>query len=322
MVSRPKNVMQIQYDPRLVEEAVFQACRQDCRLESELHAKIDPLYNSLGSRAAGQKFIEVYAAFFEKLKLGSTLSTLMGERPLIEKHVGRCVIRDAARTKNESAELFVKQTDQPVGPADRSLIIQVCPQSLLSPNRVVARFRRDFLHVSDMLAEEFSYKSEALDGLPARQNLIRDRYRVLWDIFVQGRLTRDDVAEESFTLRLRTMFDRVFERQAADLRPVFDRVFGDHELTHLQLLDWAIHPTTLFNEGSASLPARARQSPGEECPLCGFPTHDWFQFPTGDSHSVIDAICASHPKWQPESGACRQCAEIYTSVTQKADCNK
>lgn len=256
MVSRPKNVMQIQYDPRLVEEAVFQACRQDRRLESELHAEIDPLYDSLDSRAGAQKFIEVYAAFFEKLKLGSTLATLMAERPLIKKHVGRCVICDAARTKNESAELFVKQTDQSTSPADRSLIIQVCPQSLLSPRRVVARFRRDFLHVFDMLAEQFSYKPEALDGLPARQNLVRDRYRVLWDIFVQGRLTRDGVAEESFTLRLRTMFDRVFERQATDLHTVFDRVFRDAGLTHRQLLDWAIHPTALFNEGSVSLPAR------------------------------------------------------------------
>lgn len=322
MVSRPKNVMQVQYDPRLVEETVFLACRQDRQLESEFHARIDPLYDSLGSRASAQKFIEVYAAFFETLKLGSTLATLMAERPLIETHVGRCVIRDAARTKNESAELFVKQGEQPTTPADRSLIIQVCPQSLLSPNRVVARFRRDFLHVSDMLAEQFSYKPEALDGLPARQNLIRDRYRVLWDIFVQGRLTREGVAEESFTSRLHTMFDRVFERQAPDLRTVFDRVFRDHGLAHRQLLDWAIHPTTLFNEGSVSLPTRERQSPGEECPLCGFPTHDWFQFPTDDSHSVIDAICSAHPKWRPASGACRQCAEIYTSVKPKADCNK
>ena len=281
-----------------------------------------PLYNSLGSRTSAQKFIEIHATFFERLKLGSTLSTLLAQRPLIEKHVHRCVIRDAARTKNESAELFVKQSEQPTSPTDRTLIVQVCPQSLISPRRVVARFRRDFLHISDMLAERFSYKPEALEGLQARQNLIRDRYRVLWDIFVQGRLTHDGFAEESYTLRLRTMFERVFESQAAELRAVFDRVFDDQGLTHRQLLDWAIDPTMLFNEGSVSRPTRKRQSPGEECPLCGFPTHDWFEFPTDDSRSVVDAIRSSHPQWRPDSGACRQCAEIYTSVKPKAGCNQ
>ncbi len=92
----------------------------------------------------------------------------------------------------------------------------------------------------------------------------------------------------------------------------------DAQIRFLQLLDWAIDPTTLFNEGSVSRPARKRQSPGEDCPLCGFPTHDWFEFPADDSHSVVDAIRVSHPAWRPESGACRQCAEMYTSVKPKA----
>jgi len=306
--------MQIEYDPKLIEQAVFLACRQDRQMESKLHAATDPLYTLTDRRAAEAKFQEVYAGFFTSLELDSILTTLLSERPLIEMHVGRCIVHQAVRRKDESAELFVKETGRSTDPNTRTLIICLCPASLIAPDGLAYWLRRELLHTSDMLDERFAYRSEALDGLPARQNLIRDHYRVLWDIFVQGRLSREGNAEETYTRRLSAMFQKAFSDHEGDWPAVFQRVFRDPGLTHRQLLDWAGQPETLFDEQSARQQAPTRPSPGGECPLCGFPTYDWFGFQTDRADSLAEAILASRPDWHRQSGACRQCAEIYAAV--------
>jgi len=306
--------MQIEYDPQLIEQAVFLACRQDRPMESKLHAATDPLYTLADHRAAEAKFQEVYATFFTDLELGSILTTLLAERPLIEQHVGRCIVHQAVQSKDESAELFVKNAGPSANPSTRTLIIRLCPASLLAPDDLALWLRRELLHVSDMLDERFAYHREALDGLPARQNLMRDRYSVLWDVFAQSRLSREGNAEQSYTRRLSAMFQKAFSGHGGDWQGVFQRVFRDPGLTHRRLLDWAGKPETLFGEQSAPQQGPTRPSPGGECPLCGFPTYDWFGFETGGADSLAEAIRSSRPDWQRRSGACRQCAEIYAAV--------
>ncbi len=64
----------------------------------------------------------------------------------------------------------------------------------------------------------------------------------------------------------------------------------------------------------AAASGRLRASgPGSDCPLCGFPTFDWFDFNGGTEIDPIRAIERRHPDWTPTSGACRQCAELYAS---------
>ncbi len=43
--------MQIEYDPGLIEQAVFLASQEDRQLECELHAAVDPLYELPEGRA-------------------------------------------------------------------------------------------------------------------------------------------------------------------------------------------------------------------------------------------------------------------------------
>lgn len=308
--------MRIEYDPKLVEQTVFLACRRDRQLESELHDVIDPLYASSDDRVNEKKFQEAYAAFFSRLQLDSSVLALLDERPLIARHVGRCIVREAARRKQESAELFLRQSEQDATPSDRTLIIQVCPRSLLESDHLEYWMRRDLLHVSDMLDAHFSYRREALNGLPAQQNLVRDRYRVLWDIHVQGRLNLEGMAEESYTHRLQAQFEKVFSEPATEPHATFDRVFRETSLTHARLIDWATQPDALFGDESVASPMSTKRNPGGQCPLCGFPTYDWFPFEGDDTDPIAEAIRSSHPRWNHQSGACRQCAEIYVIVNK------
>ncbi|MFQ5502950.1 MAG: hypothetical protein ACE5EQ_11735 [Phycisphaerae bacterium] len=309
--------MRIEYDPTLIEQTVFLACRRDRRLESELHAVIDPLYAAPSGREDEKKFHDAYAAFFSRLQLDASLLLLLAERPLIDRHVGRCIVREAARRKHESAEMFLRQAEQDATPADRTLIIQLCPLSFLDSGCIEYWMRRDLLHVSDMLDDRFSYRREVMNGLPAQQNLLRDRYRVLWDIYVQGRLTLEGRAEESYTRRLRSMFDKVFNESAAESYTAFDRVFRETGLTHARLIDWAAQPNTLFHDPYADPPETTQRNPGGRCPLCGFPTYDWFRFEDNGADPIEDVIHSSFPDWNRQNGACRQCAEIYSNIKNR-----
>ena len=309
--------MKTDYDPVLVEQAVFLAVRKNASLERELHRATEPLYEMPPGEARETRFHEIYAAFFSRLGLDSIVSTLLAEpdcHDLFEEGLGRCVVRRAAHAKAESAELFVRPSDGTTTRSDRTLIIQVQPQSLLDHDHLVLLMRRELLHVADMLDERFGYHPEAIEGLAARQNLIRDRYRVLWDIYVEGRLCRRGVGDERMAKRLETLFDRAFALRGTDAdRAAFVHVYRAGHLTHDRLLAWAGSPETLLTAAAEPSPGSPRR-PGEACPLCGFPTYDWLPLEDACVAHLVAAIHAQYPAWRRELGVCRQCAELHAAA--------
>jgi hypothetical protein len=306
-------MLSIEYDHDLVEQTTFLAARRDKRLERDLHLDIDSLYEISDEELRRRKFEAVFRGFFTKFGLNRVIADLIAEAPLVGERVGRYVAREALREKDESAELFVRDTDAGATPSERTLVIQVCPQSLIDPERFAPRLRRELLHVADMLDERFGYVREGIAGLPARQNLVRDRYRVLWDIYIEGRLDREGRSDAAMARSLRGAFNQAFSGRAPHAYDrAFSQVFDTPVLTHRRLLDWAHDPGGLFDKEAKSLPPM-RQSSGERCPLCGFPTHDWFEFSEDGNGSVASRIERDHANWSAESGACRQCAEIYAA---------
>ncbi len=305
----------VEYDSTFIEQATLLAARRSDRFEGELHRAIDPVYEIADEEQRQQAFARVFQEFFARFGLDRPVADLIMERPLISRHVGRCIVREAPRAKDESAELFV-QTDTPKeATPGRTLVIHACPQTLLDAQEFTSRMRRELVHVSDMLDERFAYRREAIAGLPARQNLVRDRYRVLWDIYIEGRLEGERLGEKQRGSALRHAFGRVFaEGNASRGLAAFDRVFQAPTLTHHQLLSWAHNPEALFGDGTDS-PQVSRPSPGERCPLCGFPTHDWFEFGSDSAHTIASTIKTSNENWSADQGACRQCAELFAATS-------
>ncbi len=304
--------MRIEYEPNLVEQSVLFAARQDAALMGQLHGATDPLYQLTDAKQQESRFRETYAGFFRRLKLDEVLPHLIEERPLIAEQVGRCIARQAANARKEAAELYVKDEDESPSPSTRSLFIFASPQSLLRPKELKHRMQNELLHVSDMLDHRFGYVKDSLAGHHPKQNLIRDRYRVLWDIFVEGRLhregRRDPQAETRLQEQLASVFGRAASGRAAE---AFARVFGAVGLTHTRMLAWAQSPADLF-ESSAGAKPNEGPDLGGPCPLCAFTTYDWVE-PSDLSSTTIPAIQGDFPAWQPHDGVCRQCAEIYTN---------
>ena len=296
--------MHIEYEPGLVEKAVRLAVRGDRTLEAALHREADPLYRLEDAEARDRAFEGLFREWFCKLNLDTTLSDLLTERPLIESRCTCGIVREAGRRSDEGVELFVRSPGD--GPAVRTLLVQLRPEGLVSPDRVAALLRRELLHVSDMLDDAFGYRAENLTSLGQREQLVRDRYRVLWDLYVESRLDHEDRGDEGMVRRLRAMFERVFTRQGVPPHPSsFDTAWAIRHATHGDLLHLARHPEVLSGPESDE---RCRST---GCPLCGCPTFDWFDFSTDAGRRQAESIGQQRPDWNPSGGACRQCVEVY-----------
>lgn len=307
-------IMKIGYDPALVEIAVFLAVYEERKLEKEFHEASDKLYALEPGREREDLFRSVNGVFFKRLGLDVPIDSLFNELPTISENVSRCVIREAVRGRDESAEMFVQNrktaTDQ------RTLVIQACPRSLVHPERFIPVMRRELWHVADMLDENFQYRREEIDGMLARQNLIRDRFSVLWDLYIEGRLERMGLSSPQFDQALRAKLAHVFGiDDPAALDTGVNQVFQVGSLTYGDLMQWAKSPEALV--GAEFVPSsRKAGDAGAPCPLCGFPTHDWFEFGPPDDATLIGSIVSDYPHWTVDEGACRQCAEIYTAAAQ------
>lgn len=241
-------MLTIEYEQSLVETAVFLAVRDDEGLECELHQAIDRIYEIADEEIRQLEFVPVYRGFFVRLELDRLIDGLLAERPLIGETMDRCVVREAAKRKAESAELLVRNESGDDGSVDRTLVIQICPQSFLDTDGFTTLMRRELLHVADMLDEGFGYLRDTFPGEPSRQNLQRDRYRVLWDIYVEGRLERERFGAQKVQDQLKGAFGRVFANGAAGTHSgVFARVFEAPSLTHRNFMDWAREPGLLFD---------------------------------------------------------------------------
>jgi hypothetical protein len=229
--------MRIEYDPGLVERTIFLIARRDSAFESELHAMVDPLYAMAQGSAREAAFQKVHASLFVRFGMPGILEQLLDEQPLIAESVERCIIREAIRRTSESAELFIRANPPQ---KEKTLMIQVAASSLVEPSNLHSFLRRELLHIADMLDPRFEYRLERFEGTPARQNLARDRYRLLWNIYVEGRLHRSGLGEERIVTRLRETFARLFNWDTnPSARLAFDSIIDAPSLTHPQLMIWA-----------------------------------------------------------------------------------
>jgi hypothetical protein len=260
------------------------------------------------------EFQRVHAAWFVRLELDRPVADLVSEHELIPQLVARCVVRRSVGQRKQSVELFVQHGA--AGDASvRTLVIAICSETLIVPGRCSAFLRRELLKIADMLDESFGY-SPALPALsPSEQNLIRDRYRVLWDIYVERRLADAGHSPNPLQEKVRSAFVRAFTfRGSAPATDCFDQVWEVAAATHGQLLSWSINPESLPGWTAGDDPSALQA--GRKCPLCGFPTYDWFTFGRAGGVSLAGIIRDSHPNWTTAVGACRQCVETYEAVAR------
>jgi hypothetical protein len=200
------------------------------------------------------------------------------------------------------------------------VVIRLDPQRVLDGDSLLPFLRHELLHIADMLDPVFGYEPRLprAELGPAHERLLQDRYRVLWDTYIDGRLCRHGRATVLARDGRLQEFARTFPMLGDGAGETFTRFFDGTCLTHANLVTFAVNPANVsgsapFNRFPDSPVLQVGPRAGQRCPLCGFPTHSFAGNPDRLPAEIVDRIQADFPTWSPSRGLCRQCSDLYHS---------
>jgi len=324
-IQNPKlEVFSIEWDPRFLEEAVLRFA--ETRHVLGFRGQRNRLYEIQDPEQREAAFRGFHSDWFERLNLGRGIWQALQEQPLIPTSTRACIVVHARGSRDEGADLFVSPGGEGTGETEgRTVAIRLDPHRLLDEERLLAFLRHELFHIADMLDPVFGYEPRLPRGEtgPTHERLLQDRYRVLWDIYIDGRLVHRNWAPSSVRDRRLQEFTKTFPMLADRIEEAFSRLFNGTSLTHSDLVGFATNPSSessnleyrISNLGSDPRPLipdpRPPFSPGERCPLCGFPTHAFEPHPDRLPSDLVARIRADFRNWSPSQGLCQQCADLY-----------
>jgi hypothetical protein len=231
----------IRYDAVLVEEAVLAALRRSSAgTQREFHARRSPVYERPEPEEREACFEALHAEWFTRLGLDAPLHQALQERPEVLRAVGECRVWPARSRRAELADL----AEAARGPDERILLVRVRPDSLAESRRLLGWLRHELLHVTDMLDPRYGYRPRlphAQDGV-LLDSLLRERYRVVWDVTVGGRLLRERREAASVRDRLWPEFQRAFSMLGGQAEASFDRWFRETAPSHATIAEFVRDP--------------------------------------------------------------------------------
>lgn len=304
--------MQLRYDEDFIEAAAF-LCTSGRRKGvpalqiARFHREREKLYAILDPDQRNTAFFKLHLDWFREWGLEKLLTDLLQEFPLLPEKLNVLAVRTTRGKNDEGAELYVNETGQ------RSAILALRPESFARDAALREYVRHEFTHLSDMLNPDFGYAPTLdLSGLNGAQHrLARERYRLLWDITIDGRLAAAGHTPMAAREQHATAFARGYsfwpeERQIE----TFAQLWGNAAPRHAEFLALIADPRGLREAH--------RPAPGASCPLCEFPTFTW-----ADADALLPHISArvvsEFPGWTAEQGLCGRCLETYQAAASLAE---
>jgi hypothetical protein len=297
--------MEIKYDSRLVENVVVEIIRRkekegDYELSEYYHRIADQIYDA-PKKDREDEFKKLHLSIFMRLGLNEVINEVVGEFPQLSK-IDEMVILEANTT--EEADLLVSEKGQ------KRIVIKLPPEGFLSSHLLSRFMRHELMHISDILDEEFGYKKEKFSNSLANEIVIKEKYKLLWDIYVDSRLIscgKETIADKSLRYK---EFNKIFQKIPEEYRErVFNSLWNSKKLTHNEILSLSKEPRKLLERSGIS--SKGILLRGTPCPLCGFPTYNWFEN-LSEFRDVIAAIKEDFPEWDQDDGACDRCVELYS----------
>jgi hypothetical protein len=312
--------MEIHYDPQLVEETVFQELARRERLEDldlvrRFRSESDAIYERHGVGQREREFDRLHQTFFRLLGLDFSVRAVLTEFAEIKDKIASVLIGKAFTERDEAAEL---------SPDCRNLGVKIRPRRFLDRPVLLRQMRHELMHVSDMLAEEFAYAYEGSLRVssPMEESIVRDRYGLIWDIHVDGRLARQGKETVLGRDGRAREFGAVYAKIPAPQREaIFANLWQAESLTHHDILGMAHDAREVLARAGDALDDTAHEKillSGSPCPLCRFPTYTWTedlreQLPK----DTLKLIQEDYPGWEPEEAACERCLEAYAVHAQQ-----
>jgi hypothetical protein len=300
--------MQLRYDEDFIEAAAF-LCTSGRRKGipslqiARFHREREKLYGILDPDERNTAFFKLHLDWFREWGLEKLITDLLEEFPLLPGKLSVLAVRKTRNKNDDGAELYVNETGQ------RSAILALRPESFARDAALRDYVRHEFTHLHDMLDPAFGYAPTLdLPGLNgAQQRLARERYRMLWDITIDGRLTAAGHTPMQSREQHAAAFARGYSFWPADRQgETFESLWHNAVPRHVDFLALIADPRGLREAH--------RPAPGGSCPLCDFPTFNW-----ADAGALLPEIAArvtaEFPAWSPEQGLCGRCLETYVAAT-------
>src|SRR3989338_5276397 len=196
----PMGSLEIQFDPAWVEEAVFlelkrrRACG-DRHMAAVFHAQRSSLYGASGAAdERDARFQQLAERYFHALGFAELVTKRFDECPLVAALVQMARVQRVWSRKEERVELYVRPA--PPGrasiEASTTLLLGLQAARCLNRDELVAFLRHELMHICDMLDQAFAYEPHPEFGgeCDTENDLIRERFRLLWNLFVGGRMRR------------------------------------------------------------------------------------------------------------------------------------
>ena len=296
-LAQPAPPYRLEFDPRLMEDAVLLRISGHAQ-ETEFHQERERIYEIRDEEKQGKRFSELHQQWFVRLELALAVESALGDYPLLKRDTRGCRVMFSMFSKQEGADLY--------GTSPATIIIKLRPSSLLDTSTLLTFLRHEFMHLHDILDPCFAYQLELPQSEvgPTYDNLIRERYRVLWDTWIDGRLLSRGWAPASVKQQRRTEFEATFSMLGESLDAKFSQWFDWPVHGHEDLLTFALHPE------SEDLQQNSQEIQTGRCPLCRFPSFD-LQNGRDVSPQTVQEIVRDFPDWSVEQGLCRQCSDLY-----------
>lgn len=297
-------MMRITYAPDLVEEAVLLAERT----ASIDHARAfrrerNDAYEIADLDRREAAFRRLHLSWFMTLGLNAPIERLINERPEISRYLSRARVLRALTRHAEGADLFDQALANDEGHRETLLVLRLRPSLLLDRDRLLPFVRHELMHVADMVTPAFGYQRvlPPSDDGPSADNMIRERYRVLWDVTIDGRLAREGFRSAKVRAARAEEFAAAFPMLGEESGRVFEEWFDRIVPTHQALSSFALSPRS---------PA-GNSVTGRRCPLCRFPVTTLDSAPERLSIEARRRIAREHPDWRLAQGLCTQCLDLY-----------
>ena len=298
-----RETMHLRYHDDFVEAAVF-LCASGRRPGTSalqirrFHAEREKCYTVADPDERNAAFFKVHLGWFREWGLEQLLTGLLKEYPLLPSALNVLAFRHARARNEEGGEMYVSA-------GVRNAMIALRMDRLERDEPLLRFLRHEFMHLHDMVDPAFDYSPQI--HLPThnqtQQRITRERYRLLWDITIDGRLSRTGRDRITNREKHQDLFDRAFSFWPDEKRClVFDSHWNDRAPRHENLLALAADPRDL---SYAQEPL-----PGGSCPLCQFPTFEWTDL-QALCPETLSTLRTQFPDWTPKQGACKRCVEIY-----------
>lgn len=296
--------MRLSYEEDFVEEAVLLcASGRDRGIASLLirrfHREREKLYQILDPDERNTAFFRLHLEWFREWGLEKLLTGPLSEFPRLPDALNILAFRKSRGKSEEGTELYVNEAGERTG------VVALRPEFLVTKTDVDTFLRHELMHLQDMVEPVFGYLPELPVSGPSlnQSRLARERYRLLWDVSIDGRLTLSSRITVATKEQRWTEFTNAFAFWTEGRRKeVFESLWTNPGPRHELLAELVSDPR--------QLQAAAGPRPGAPCPLCGFPTFVWATL-ANLAEPTLSAIRSEFPHWSPEQGSCARCSNIY-----------